>query len=132
MKSDLIPVVGKTYYCYDDGKITPSREYTVKVTRIIPWEECGDKIRRLYNEFEDDGYMFGGIVPEYIVEAESNECPDSAPAAYFAYSKWGYWFGLGFYYFDEEYGDSISTWFNCGRLDLNGELKKWCDENFKQ
>ena len=35
-----IPEIGKEYYFFDDGKISPSRCYKAKVLRIIPYDEC--------------------------------------------------------------------------------------------
>lgn len=34
-----IPVLGKEYYFFDDGKISPSRCYKAKVTGIYPYKE---------------------------------------------------------------------------------------------
>lgn len=41
--NEELPIVGKTYYCYDDGKITYSRQYKVKITDITPYKKASDE-----------------------------------------------------------------------------------------
>ena len=67
-----IPVLGKEYYFFDDGKISLSRCYKAKVTGIYPYKEkINVKVfdydldeykneRGLYFPFED--YTYGEIV----------------------------------------------------------------------
>lgn len=35
-----VPVIGKYYYFFDEGKTSPSRCYKAKVIRVIPYDEC--------------------------------------------------------------------------------------------
>lgn len=35
----MIPEIGKEYYFFDDGKLSPSRCFKAKVIRVIPYEE---------------------------------------------------------------------------------------------
>ena len=35
-----LPEIGKTYYAYDDGKVTTSRQFKVIVKEIIPWDKA--------------------------------------------------------------------------------------------
>jgi len=37
-----IPEIGKTYNCFDDGKISHSRLYTVDVVDVIPFKNIDD------------------------------------------------------------------------------------------
>ena len=39
-KHQDVPVIGKYYYFFDDGKTSPSRCYKAKVVRVIPYDEC--------------------------------------------------------------------------------------------
>ena len=39
-KHQDVPVIGKYYYFFDDGKTIPSRCYKAKVVRVIPYDEC--------------------------------------------------------------------------------------------
>lgn len=39
-KRQDVPVIGKYYYFFDDGKTSPSRCYKAKVVRVIPYDEC--------------------------------------------------------------------------------------------
>lgn len=56
-----IPEIGKEYYFFDDGKISPSRCYKAKVLRVVPYDErnevfdvydydCDDKIPKSLKE----------------------------------------------------------------------------------
>ena len=50
---DNIPVVGKEYHFFDDGKISESRHYIAKVIELIPISEAKKIIistPRQYNE----------------------------------------------------------------------------------
>ncbi len=42
-----IPEIGKTYNCFDDGKISKSRMYQVTITEIIPFEKADNKLLEL-------------------------------------------------------------------------------------
>ena len=39
-KRQDVPVIGKYYYFFDEGKTSPSRCYKAKVVRVIPYDEC--------------------------------------------------------------------------------------------
>ena len=45
-----IPEIGKTYNCFDDGKISRSRMYQVTITEIVPFEDADDELLELWEE----------------------------------------------------------------------------------
>ena len=45
-----LPEIGKTYNCFDDGKIRKSRMYQVTITEIIPFEKADNEILELWKE----------------------------------------------------------------------------------
>ena len=64
-----LPTIGQTYNYFDDGKIKQSRLYTVKITKIVPfeeidkdtldsWKEDVQEFDFLYNK-ENDYFVFG-------------------------------------------------------------------------
>lgn len=44
MDSSLLPEVGKVYYFYDDGNISVTRQYRVRVKEIIPFSEAKNRV----------------------------------------------------------------------------------------
>lgn len=108
MKS--IPTIGKTYNCFDDGKIRESRRYEVTITELIPFKDAAINIIKLWvdNGITSD-WLF--VETDYFVKSESTENEDY-PECIFARTVDGGWFGLGGY-------------FNSGRLDIDGELTEF-------
>lgn len=102
-----LPEIGKTYNCFDDGKIRKSRMYQVTITEIIPFKDADDELLKLW---EEEGicrtWMFDKI--DYFIRFSSNE-NEQYPNGVFARTKDGGWFGL-------------SDWWNSGRLDFDGTL----------
>lgn len=102
-----LPEIGKTYNCFDDGKISKSRMYQVTIYEIIPFEKADNKLLELW---EDEGlpsyWLFDKT--DYFIKFTSNEFKDE-PNGVFARTKDGGWFGLGNYW-------------NSGRLDIDGFL----------
>lgn len=45
-----VPIIGKKYYYFDDGKIKISRRLEVIITDIIPFDEIDSEIFNLWNE----------------------------------------------------------------------------------
>lgn len=45
-----LPEIGKTYNCYDDGKILESRRYGVTITEIIPFDKADKKLLNIWKE----------------------------------------------------------------------------------
>lgn len=51
-----IPIKGKTYNCFDDGKISESRLYTVDVSEVIPFNEIDKKTLKEWKTRVDESY----------------------------------------------------------------------------
>lgn len=140
--SPFLPEVGKVYYFYDDGKISVSRQYKVRVKEIIPFSEakdhvyCVDREDILYqlNRYnleaptydkiwemakkEYDWILTGNtdyiIVGEYV-DKNPSWCTIKNYDMLFARSSYG-WYTCDDYY--------------NGRLDVDGRLTKELNEPY--
>lgn len=110
-----IPEVGKTYNCFDDGKISESRLYKVTITEIIPFEEADDDLLKLWKEKLESYWLFNKT--DYFIKFKSTESKEE-PNGIFARTKDGGWFGLG-------------NWWNSGTLDIDGTLTESLNDNGK-
>ena len=102
-----LPEIGKTYNCFDDGKISKSRMYQVTIDEIIPFEKANNELLQLWKEEGVPSYWLFEKT-DYFIKFTSNEFKDE-PNGVFARTKDGGWFGLGNYW-------------NSGRLDIDGSL----------
>ena len=102
-----LPEIGKTYNCFDDGKISESRRYEVTITEIIPFNEADKELLDIWGEEGLPSYWLFEKT-DYFVKFKSTEFKDE-PNGVFARTKDGGWFGLGNYW-------------NSGRLDIDGTL----------
>ena len=102
-----LPEIGKTYNCFDDGKIRESRMYQVTIDEIIPFEKADKQLLELW---EEEGLSCDWLFDktDYFIKFTSTEFKDE-PKRVFARTKNGWWFGLGNYW-------------NSGRLDIDGSL----------
>lgn len=129
-QKENLPVVGKEYHFFDDGKIRESRHYIAVIQEIIPIEEANKIIistPRDYNEeinqnvFIDMSLLDIWIdeklscdwlyapVTDFIIKASIPEY-DKDPI-YFARTKDGGWFSM-----------DTTNWWQGGRLDIDGKL----------
>ena len=102
-----LPEIGKTYNCFDDGKIRESRMYQVTIDEIIPFEKADNELLELWEKEGLPSYWLFEKT-DYFIKFTSNEFKDE-PNGVFARTKGGGWFGLGNYW-------------NAGRLDIDGSL----------
>ena len=109
--------VGKTYNCFDDGKIKDSRKYQVTITEIIPFEKADDELLQLWKEKGVPQYWLFDKT-DYFLRFKSNEY-ENEPNGVFTRTKSGGWFGLG------------EIW-NSGELGVDGGLTKISDEYLKE
>ena len=102
-----LPEIGKTYNCFDDGKISKSRMYQVTINEIIPFEKADKQVLELW---EEEGLPSDWIYKktDYFIKFTSTEF-EYEPNGVFARTKNGGWFGLG-------------NFWNSGRLDIDGSL----------
>ena len=68
-KHQDVPVIGKYYYFFDDGKTNPSRCYKAKVVRIIPYGECD-------LEYEIYDYYCKCKIPKTLKDIHKEEVDD--------------------------------------------------------
>ena len=111
-----LPEIGKTYNCFDDGKISESRMYQVTITEIVPFDKADGELLELWEEEGISSYWLFDKT-DYFVKFTSTEFKDE-PNGVFARTKDGGWFGLGNYW-------------NSGRLDIDGSLMEYL-KNYKK
>jgi len=104
-----IPVVGKKYHCFDDGKITFSRHYIVEVSEVLGQMKFKTKYPELFQKYlktSKDHYWLYSRSTDYFVVCEHGE---NNELGVFVRTKQGGWFGIG-------------SLVNSGRLDVKGTL----------
>ena len=103
MKS--VPNIGKTYNCFDDGKISHSRLYTVDVIEVIPFNKIDEDTLSEWKEIVKQYYWLYAKETDFFVKTENGEDGN----AVFVRTLDGEWFSIG-------------EFFNSGELDVDGEL----------
>jgi hypothetical protein len=104
-----IPEVGKKYHCFDDGKITFSRHYMVQVDEVLGYIQFKKKYPEEFQYYCQQSkrcyWLYSRSTDKFIIthKGENNEF------GVFVRTKQGGWFGIG-------------DWYNCGRLDVTGNL----------
>ena len=111
--------IGKTYNCFDDGKINETRRFEVKITKIIPFEDVDEETLELWKEAVKECHWLYNKTTDYFIigEDEDNE------SITFVRMKNQGWFGMG--------------WLCGGQLDHDGSLynsllqyqKEWEEKN---
>jgi hypothetical protein len=100
-----IPEIGKTYNCFDDGKISHSRLYTVDVVDIIPFDKIDKKTRKEWRtQVKECDWLFAKET-DYFIKTTNGEDGDAT----FVRTLNGGWFSIG-------------QFMNSGRLDVDGSL----------
>ena len=130
MEKKDIPIVGKEYHFFDDGKIRESRHYTAVIDEIIPIDEAKNIVvytprefdyetnqnifiyMTLYDVWIDEKDRCDWIYADdtdYIIKARIPKY-DKDPI-YFAKTKDDGWFSM-----------DVTNWWQSGRLDIDGKL----------
>lgn len=111
-----LPQMGKLYWHYDDGKITPSRQEKVQIIKVVPYSQVSKEDRLLIqNEIEDHKYLYNDF-PSHVVYGINLSMMDfpwkteDSEIIYLPTTRGG-WFGFG----------KTCDW-NCGDLDIDGKL----------
>ena len=105
-----VPEVGKRYHCFDDGKITFSRHYIIKVDEVLNYMEFKRKYPEQFEKYcyenKQHYWLFSRSSDKFIItyKGENDEF------GVFTRTKQGGWFG-------------ISGFWNNGLLDVSG--KTW-------
>ena len=100
-----VPEIGKTYNCFDDGKISHSRLYTVDVVSVIPFDKIDKKTLKEWKAQVKHCYWLFAKETDYFIKTENGEDGNAT----FVRTLNGGWFSLG-------------QFMNSGILDVDGEL----------
>lgn len=106
---DPIPEIGKKYHCFDDGKITFSRHYIVKIDEVLNYMKFKKKYPNEFKQYcetaKDHYWLYSRQTDKFIItyKGENDEL------GVFVRTKQGGWFSIGNY-------------FNSGELDVTGKL----------
>lgn len=104
-----IPEIGKTYHCFDDGKITFSRHYIVKIDEVLNYMKFKKKYPNEFKQYcetaKDRYWLLSRQTDKFIItyKGENDEL------GVFVRTKQGGWFSIGDY-------------FNSGELDVTGKI----------
>lgn len=112
ISQENIPVVGKQYNHYDDGKIRPSRHSVVKVTHVIPYNEVDDKLKMFISSEQEECDWLYAPKTDFVVFAETiNQDNPLTKEQIYIRTKDNGWFSI-----------SIETYLDGGRLDIDHTL----------
>lgn len=100
-----IPKVGNTYKCFDDGKVSHSRLYTVDVVEVVAFDDIDEKTKDNWLKLVKRCYWLFAKKTDFFIKTENGEDGDTV----FVRTKCGGWFSIGDY-------------MNSGRLDIDGKL----------
>lgn len=121
MDKKPVPEIGKIYNCYDDGKVSHSRLYKVKILDLIKFENAGKFLLKVYQQLIDnfDYLHLYAKETDYFVVGLSYEL-DIPMIEIFVRTIDGGWFGIGFISSNLEV-EEFSSW--CiGRLDIDNSI----------
>lgn len=89
--------IGKTYNCFDDGKIRENRRYEVKITDIIPFNNINEEILNLWkNEVKSCHWLYKHET-DYFIKGEQIINKNTTKYPIFVRTKDNKWFSLGFW-----------------------------------
>ncbi len=109
MNVQEIPKVGKTYDCFDDGKVKESRKYRVTIDRVVSFDRVDSKTLKRWEEVSTScGRLFAQETDCFIFANSDQDGQEEQEV--FARTTDGGWFGFG-------------DWFGMGALDVDGS--KW-------
>lgn len=105
-----IPKIFTIYNCYDDGKIRISRQYKVRVIKVIPFRKAPRWLVQKWKKVKYDFPWLWSHTTDYFVIARSYETEKPSISIFSRTIDRG-WFSWG-------------DWFDSGRLDVDGKLTK--------
>jgi hypothetical protein len=100
-----VPEIGKTYNCFDDGKIRHSRLYTVNIVEVILFNKIDKDILDEWTEVTKEIDWLFAKETDFFIKTDDGEDGE----AIFVRTLDGGWFSIG-------------GFMNSGRLDVDGEL----------
>lgn len=104
-----LPTKGASYVAYDDGKRSPSREYSVCVTDILPYKKLPKEIKKLWRKEVAQCYWLYAPSSDYFIKAIVSH---SGEEQYFARTFGDSWFAL-----------SAGDLSDCGELDVDRSIQ---------
>ncbi len=110
-----IPILGKTYNYFDDGKINQSRRMEVIITEIIPFNKIDSETLKTWTEDVEQCDWLYAKETDYFVKGDLKVSDEEIEKIIFVrtINNNGGWFSLG--------------WWG-GRLDIDGSLNSILDE----
>ena len=91
-----LPKIGKTYDCYDDGKIRSSRRYDVEIKEIIPFESASDELLEEWkNAIADSDWLFAKETDYFIIADCYEQGINNITTSIFVRTIDGEWFSIG-------------------------------------
>lgn len=140
MKHKDVPVVGKIYHVFDDGKITWSRHYPVRCTEVIPFDRLSSdpKHASLFDAWKHRGcdWLYAEDT-DFVVACEDIEDAASERVLrediwdrtlYYTRTKDGGWFGFGTMLDDGVLDVDRSIWSNFLDAVREGETYEYSPE----
>lgn len=107
-----IPKIDKIYNCFDDGKIKESRLYKVKIKEIVPFDMIDkDTLAEWNKEVKQCDWLYSKIT-DYFIKTISSDMDEEI----FVRTLDNGWFSIG-------------GFINSGRLDVDGSLTKYLENN---
>lgn len=127
VKNEVVfPEVGKIYDCYDDGKISTSRRYSVYIYQIMTYDigMQDNELAMLWNiNKKEYDHLFGETTSHFVIGiSHQTTCPK---IEVFVITKWNGWFGLGELKYSEIDGYYSDCWRCSGLLDVEGKFKDY-------
>lgn len=111
-----VPEIGKKYHCFDDGKITFSRHYIIKVDEVLNHMEFKRKYPELFQRYIKEArnhyWLFSRRTDKFIVTYSG----ENGETEVFVRTKQGGWFSIG-------------SLFNSGKLDVTSRLWEYLVSN---
>lgn len=104
-----IPEVGKRYHCFDDGKISFSRHFIIKVDEVLGFMQFKKKYPEMFKQYLEATtccyWLYTKSSDKFIItfKGENDEL------GVYVRTKDGGWFGIG-------------GWWNSARLDVTGQI----------
>ena len=108
-KRKNVPVIGKVYHVFDDGKITPGRLYNVRIIEIYSYTQCKKAHRNIFDKWLEEvrsHYWLYDKSTDYFVKAYVGD----DKYEYFVRTRDGGWFSFG-----------IEGFLVGGHLDINNK-----------
>ena len=104
-----IPEVGKVYHCFDDGKITFSRHFTIKVDEVLGHQQFRKRYPEEFQQYrqavKNCYWLYSTHSDKFVItyNGENDEL------GVYVRTKQGGWFGIGDYW-------------NSAKLDVTGKI----------